>query len=398
MPTLFEPGAPPAAGMIPLSVPHIAGREWEYVKECLDTGWVSSVGGYVDRFEKTVAEYVGVEHAVAMVNGTSALHVALLVAGVEPNDEVLVSALTFIAPANAIRYVGAWPVFIDAEPDYWQIDPEKIAEFLEDGCAVRNGELWNRATGRRVKAIIPVHILGHPVDLEPIVEIARKFQLPVIEDATESLGAKYRGQPIGRPADIACFSFNGNKIITTGGGGILVTNNAAWAQRARYLSTQAKDDPLEYVHNHIGYNYRLTNVLAAMGCAQMEQLDGFVAAKRRIAHRYSEAFADTPGISVMREADWAFSAFWMFTVQIDAARYGMDSRTLLRRLTAANIQARPLWQPLHRSPAHRESPACQIETADALHRECLSLPCSVGLTAEDQERVIRAVQQESTAA
>jgi perosamine synthetase len=398
MPTLFEPGAPPARGLIPLSVPHLAGREWEYVKECLDTGWVSSVGAYVDRFEKTVADYVGAKHAVAMVNGTSALHIALLVAGVEPDDEVLLSALTFIAPANAIRYVGAWPVFIDAEPEYWQIAPAKILEFLQNECAWRHGELRNRTTGRRVKAIIPVHILGHPVDLGPIVEIAGKFQLAVIEDATESIGAKYRGQPIGRSADIACFSFNGNKMITTGGGGMLVTNNAAWAQRARYLSTQAKDDPLEYVHHHIGYNYRLTNLLAALGCAQMEQLDDFVAAKRRIAHRYTEAFSGAPGIRVMQEAEWAFSAFWMFTIRIDATLYGLDSRALLHRLTAANIQARPLWQPLHRSPAHLASPSGRIETADTLHRECLSLPCSVGLTAEDQERVIQAVRHLSIAA
>jgi len=283
MRTSFEPGAPPPDGFVPLCVPEIRGNEWRYVKECLDTGWVSSVGAFVERFEKDMARQAGARHAVAAVNGTAALHVALLVAGVKPDDEVLVSTLTFIAPANAVRYAGAWPVFIDAEPDYWQMDPQRVADFLEKECRLEKGELRNRSTGRRVKAIIPVHILGHPVNIKPILELARKFSLLVIEDATESLGAKYEGRPTGSLADMACFSFNGNKIITTGGGGMITTDNEAWARRAKYLTTQAKDDPVEYIHNEIGYNYRLTNMQAAMGCAQLEQLDDYVVKKRHIA-------------------------------------------------------------------------------------------------------------------
>src|SRR5690349_3353022 len=223
-----------ATKFIPLSVPEIRGNEWSYVKECLDTGWVSSVGEYVNRFECSIAKKVRAQSGVATSSGTSALHIALLVSGVQPDDEVLVSTLTFIAPVNAIRYAGAWPVLMDAEPNFWQINPDKVADFLKKNCRFTNGELRNRASGRRIRAVMPVHILGHPVDLDPIRVIAREFDLSVIEDATECLGATYRGNRIGATSEIACFSFNGNKIITTGGGGAIVTSNAQWADRARY--------------------------------------------------------------------------------------------------------------------------------------------------------------------
>ena len=388
----YEPGAPAGEDFIPLCVPEVRGNEWKYIKECLDSGWVSSVGSFVERFEGDLAHYVGVEHALATVNGTAALHIALLVAGVEPDDEVLVSTLTFISPANAIRYVGAWPVFMDAEPDYWQMDPAKVADFLEKECRWSDGRLLNRATGRRVKAILPVHILGHPVDLDPILELTRKYELTVIEDSTEALGAKYKGRRLGCRGDVACFSFNGNKIITTGGGGMIVTNNEAWADRARYLTTQAKDDPVEYVHGAVGYNYRLTNLQAAMGCAQMEQIEGYIAAKRRIAATYEEALSSVPGIAPMREATWAFSTYWMYTVRVDEKRFGMDSRALLRWLEQAGIQTRPLWQPLHRSPAHAGCPCYRCEVADEVAHDALSLPCSVVLSEEQQSAVIATVR------
>ena len=301
------------------------------------------------------AERAGTKFAIATVNGTAALHIALLLAGVQAEDEVLVSTLTFIAPANAIRYVGAWPVFIDAELKYLQMDSALCRGILERDCRWDGQELRNRHTGRRVKAILPVHILGHPVDLDPIMELASKYSLQVIEDATEGLGARYRGRNLGSIGHVGCFSFNGNKIITTGGGGMLVTDNAEWASRARYLTTQAKDDPIEYVHNAVGYNYRLTNLLAAMGCAQMEQLDEFVEAKRRIATSYRESLADLPGVRLPEEAEWAFSTFWMYTPLIDEKQSGIDSRRLLRELNANKIQARPLWQPMHRSRAHDSS-------------------------------------------
>lgn len=378
---------------IPLCVPEIQGNEWKYIKECLDTSWVSSVGSFVDRFEQALAAYVGMEHAVATVNGTAALHVALLVTGVQPEDEVLVSTLTFVAPANAIRYVGAWPVFIDAEPEYWQMDPQKVVDFLERECRWVNGKLRNKTTDRHVKAILPVHILGHPCDMDPILEVARKYNLVVIEDATESLGAKYKECMVGHMGDIACFSFNGNKIITTGGGGMIVTDDEAWAHKARYLTTQAKDDPVEYVHNEIGYNYRLTNIQAAMGVAQLEKLDEYIAAKRAIAYRYAEKLANVPGLTFPQEADWASSIFWMYTILVDETAYGLGSRDLMHQLQPARIQSRPLWHPICSLKPFTGCYAYQVEVADRLYRDGLSLPCSVGLESDEQLRVIDSLRR-----
>jgi perosamine synthetase len=393
----LAPGAPPAQGTIPLFVPEIRGNEWAYIKECLDTNWVSSVGPFVDRFEREIAEAVGVRHAVAIVNGTSALHLALIVAGVEPDDEVIVSALTFIAPANAIRYAGAWPVFMDAEPRFWQMDPGKLEEFLTRGCRWRDGALRNLATGRRVRAVVPVGILGHPCDMEAILAVARRFELQVIADATECLGATCRGRSMAAGCDSACYSFNGNKIITTGGGGMIVTDHEAVAARARYLSTQAKDDPIEYVHGEVGFNYRLTNIQAAMGVAQLERLPEYVEVKRGIAARYREAVADLHGLTAMPEADDVRSTFWLYTILVDEARFGMDSRALLRRLHEARIQTRPLWQPLHRSKPFRDCAAYRVEVADLLARDALSLPSSVSLDASQQQRVLEALRAAAAA-
>jgi perosamine synthetase len=393
--TSFEPGAAVAAG-IPLCVPELRGNEWRYVKECLDTGWVSSVGPFVEQLEKSVAAYVGAAHGVAMSTGTAALHIALLVAGVKPDDEVLVSDLTFIAPANAIRYANAWPVLIDAEPVYWQMDVARAIDFLENHCSWTDSTLINKITGRRVSAILPVHILGHPVDLDALIEVANKYGLAIVEDATESLGAEYRGRKTGNLAHIGCFSFNGNKIITTGGGGMIVTNDPERAAKAKYLSTQAKDDPIEYVHKETGFNYRLSNVQAALGCAQMELLDEFVAIKRGIAAEYAKAFADLPGVTMMREASWARSIFWLNTVLIDKREYGEDSRALMKRLARRGIQARPLWEPLHRSQALSGVQSVGGEVADDINRRALSLPSSVGMTPEQIQEVISAVCERVT--
>lgn len=383
-----QTGAPVREGVIPLSEPSLGGNEWKYVKECLDTGWVSSSGPFVDRFERDLTGRVGVRHAVATTSGTAALHVALLVAGVQPDDEVLIPALTFIAPANAVRYVGAWPVFVDVERDYWQMDPLKVRDFLLRECRWHEGALYNRTNGRRVRAIVPVHLLGHPCDLVPLVDLARRFELRLIEDATQSLGARYRDQAVGRVGDLACFSFNGNKLVTTGGGGMIATNDEALAAQARYLTTQAKLDGVEYVHGDIGYNYRLSNVQAAIGCAQLERLDDFVAEKRRIASTYGDALGALPGVSTMAEAPWAWSTYWLSTIRVDGARARVDRRKLMERFEAVGVQTRPLWQPLHRSPAHRGAQAYRCEAADEIQAEALSLPSSVGLREADQRRVI----------
>jgi perosamine synthetase len=363
------------------------------VKDCLDTGWVSSAGSYVERFEREFAGAVAVPYAVACATGTAALHIALLISGVQPDDEVVLPALTFIAPANAVRYLGAWPTFVDVEPDYWQIDCSQIEAFLREDCSASRGTLQNRHTGRRVSAILAVDILGHPCDLDCVHELAETFGLIVVEDATESLGARYRGRSVGSTSRLAAFSFNGNKLLTTGGGGMLVTADASLADRARYLTTQAKDDAVECIHGSVGYNYRLTNVQAAIGCAQLEQLDEFVEAKRWIARRYDIGLGTVPGLSPMQQAPWARSVYWMYTIRVDASRTAIDSRDLLHALRAELIETRPLWQPLHGSPAHRASFARACPVADTLHRETLSLPCSTGLTEHQQDRVIDAIRR-----
>jgi perosamine synthetase len=386
-PTSCEPGAAPATGL-PLCVPFMAGNEWTYVKECLDTNFVSSVGPFVERFERELAERVGARFGVATSSGTAALHVALLVAGVQPDDEVLVSTLTFIAPVNTIRYVGAWPVLMDADPDYWQMDVDKVATFLDRECASEGGVLRNRATGRRVRAILPVHVLGHPCDMDRLLELADRYDLQVVEDATESLGARYRHRPVGSLGPLACFSFNGNKIMTTGGGGMIVTQDETLARKAKYLTTQAKDDPVEYIHNETGYNYRLTNIQAALGCAQLEQLDDFVRAKRETAASYLAELADVPGLSLLREAPWAESNCWMSTLLVDEHRFGMDSRRLMRTLAAHQVQSRPLWCPMHRLPPFRAAQTYRITEADRLYRDALSLPSSVGLRRQDIHQVV----------
>lgn len=378
---------------IPLSVPQLAGREIEYLEQCVETGWVSSAGPFVERFESELAAYVGASHAVAVVNGTAALHLALVGCGVRPGDEVLVSDVTFIAAANAARYAGAIPVFIGPERNYWQIDVEAVREFLQTRCSRRDGVTVNSATGRPVRAVVAVHILGHPVDLDPLLEICGEYRLRLIEDCAESIGARYKGRRLGTFGAAAAFSFNGNKVMTCGGGGMVMTNDAALAQQVRHLSTQAKEDSPEYVHDQVGYNYRLTNVQAAVGCAQFEQLEGMLARKREIAAAYREGLDHIEGISVMREAPYAWSTDWLTTIRVEPAGFGMDSRALLRHLAAHGVQSRPLWQPMHLSPAQRGAEHFRCEFSAELYATALSLPSSAGLTREDQQTVIQFIRE-----
>jgi perosamine synthetase len=372
---------------IPNAVPCLRGNEWQYLKECLDSNWVSSAGPFVDRFERELARWVGVCHGVATVNGTAALHVALLAAGVEAGDEVLVPALTFVATANAVRYCGAVPVFVDSEPRTWTVDPQKVAEFLTRECDERDGRIVNRATGRRVRALLPVHLYGHPADLDPLLELAARLPLVIVEDAAEALGALYKGRRVGAHGLLGCLSFNGNKIITTGGGGMILTDDEALALRARHLTTQARDEGPEWIHREVGFNYRLTNIQAALGVAQLEQLEGFVARKRETARAYTAALAALGGAEPFGEAPWAASSCWMSSTLLDPARYG-DIHALIARANAEGIGLRPLWRPLHRQPAFAGHQAYRIEVADHLYARGVSLPCSVGLTSEERLRVV----------
>jgi perosamine synthetase len=372
---------------IPLCAPHLSGNEWTYVKQCLDAGWLSSAGSFVERFETEFARKLGVAAATACASGTAALHVALRMLGVGLDDEVVMSSLTYVAPANAVTYVGAHPAFVDAETEFAQIDTTKLAEFLERGCRRDPNGLRNSATGRRVAALMPIHILGHPCDLDAIVALAERFELPVIEDASQSLGAMHGGRHVGTIGRLGCFSFNHNKIITAGNGGMITAHDPAVAKRARYLTTQAREHPVEFVHGAVAYNYRPSNIQAAVGLAQFERLDAHVARKREIAARYDRAFRDVPGILIPREAPWARSTYWMYTVRIGPA-FGRSSREVQVALRDAGISARPIWQPMHRSKAHAGAFSFKCEAADKLFDECLSLPCSVGLTEADQQRVI----------
>jgi len=375
---------------IPNAVPSLGGNEWRYLKECLDTNWVSSAGPFVERFERDVASYTGARHAVATVNGTAALHVALLVAGVRPADEVLVPSLTFIATANAVRYCGADPVFMDSDPTTWTIDPAKVEDFLRQECEIRGGEVIDRGTGRRVSTLLPVHLYGHPADLDALEDVTRRWPLALVVDAAEALGARYKGARVGARGLAACLSFNGNKIITAGGGGMVLTDDAAHARRAQHLTTQAREPGPEWIHREVGFNYRLSNLHAALGVAQLEQLDTFVEAKRATAHAYSKALAALDGVTPLDEAPWAYSTYWMYSVLL-GPEWG-DVRALIERANSQGIEFRPLWRPLHRQPAFAGSRSHRVEVADRLYDRGVSLPCSVGITPEERDTVVAALE------
>lgn len=375
-----EPGIEAPTRFIPLSIPEVRGNEWKYIKECLDTGWVSSAGSYVNNFEEKVRDYLGSKYAVAVINGTSALHVSLLACDVQPGDEVIVPTLTFIATANAVRYCGAYPVFMDCEPDTLCIDVQKVSDFMNNECQRhRDGYTYNKQTDRRIKAIIPVHVFGHPADMDALLDVSEKNNIDIIEDATESLGSEYNGRKSGSLGKTGCLSFNGNKIITTGGGGMVVTDDATIANTARHLTTQARSDPFEYDHDDIGYNYRLTNIQAAMGVAQMERLDEYVTIKRKNASLYRELLSGLEWVEFLWEKPWARSNFWFYTIKVP----GKHKAPLMEHLILKNIQVRPVWKLLHTLPMYRDFQAYVIEKAGEAYDTCINLPCSVGLKDEE---------------
>lgn len=375
---------------IPLSEPSISGNEWKYVKECLDYGWVSSAGRFVDLFEKEIADFVKAKHAVACVNGTSALHIAYLVSGIQSNDEVMVPTLTFIAPVNAVRYCWGYPVFMDSDPETLGMDPEKVADFLENACEIRDdGHAYNLRSGRRVKACIPVHIFGHPVDMDPLLEVCSRYNIDVIEDATESLGSKYKGRYTGILGRLGCYSFNGNKIITSGGGGMIVSDDEEVITRARHLSTQAKVSGLEYRHDEIGYNYRLTNLQAALGVAQLEQLPRFVEIKRKNASIFKNYFDEVKGVKFFVERDWAESNCWFYTIFVSPEK----RIPLIKYLNAEGVECRPIWQPVHTQPMYLGEETYRIESALKIYDSGINLPCSVTLSEDKIHKVASLISE-----
>lgn len=377
---------------VPLNVPYLAGNEKEYLTRCVRDNWVSSVGPYVTKFENDFADYVDADHAVACSSGTAALHLALLSVGVGPGDLVLVSTLTFIASANAIRYVGAEPVLVDCSADTWQIDPRLVAEFLDNQCEISGEKCIHGATKRRVAAILPVHILGHAVDIDRILKLAQQYRLKVVEDAAEGIGTYVGDTHVGCFGDAGCFSFNGNKTITTGCGGMVVSNDEDVALRVKFLSQQAKESGREFVHQELGYNYRMSNLHAAVGLAQLEQLPQHLAKKLQISERYREELIDVPGISWNVVEENTTSAWWLCTVRISEREFGASATMLQDKLLENGIETRKLWQPMHLSAVHRDSFCVGGQCAEELFKEALSLPSSVSLTQEDQDRVISIIR------
>jgi len=375
---------------IPLSEPVIQGNEWKYIKDCLDAGWVSSVGSYVDRFEKMVADYISSKYAVAVVNGTSALHTSLIACGVSPNDEVIVPALTFIAPVNTIRYCCAKPVFMDCDSNTLCLNVGKLEEFIEC-CTMQkdDGYTYNRSTGRRIKAVIPVHIFGHPVDMDDLIKVCKVCNIDIIEDATESIGSEYKGKKTGSFGKAGCFSFNGNKIITTGGGGMIVTDNEVVAKRVRHLTTQAKIDPFEYDHDEIGYNYRLTNIQAAMGVAQMERLEEFINIKRKYAALYRDLFSVIDEIEFLWESPMVRSNFWFYTIRVPKEH----KKPLMEYLLSKGIQVRPIWKLIHTLPMYKDCQSYKIDKAIEVYNTCINLPCSVNLKEEEVRFVVESIKE-----
>jgi aminotransferase in exopolysaccharide biosynthesis len=374
---------------IPLSEPCLGGNARRYLEECLATNFVSSVGPFVERFEREFAAAVGARFAVACASGTAALHVALRLCGVVDGDEVVAPTLTFIASVNPILYERARPLLVDAEPRTWNMDPSLVADELERRA--RRGE-------RQPRAVEAVHLLGHPAELEPLVDACQRHGVALVEDACEALGSRwtagrFAGKHVGTVGRVGCFSFNGNKIITTGGGGMIVTDDQALARRAKHLTTQARLPGVEYRHDEVGYNYRLSNLAAALGVAQLEELPTFVQKKLAIADRYDAAFAGVPGLVPPPRRPGCAPSLWLYTVLVDEAAFGGSSRALLERLARAGVQARPIWSPLHTMPMFADARRIGGAVAEELFARGLSLPCSVGLAEGDQARVIDAVLQ-----
>ena len=374
--------------MIPLSLPNLAGKEWEYVKECLDTGWISTAGSFVDRFEAEFAKYLEVDDAVSVVNGTAALHIALQLLGVETNDLVIMPNVTFVASANAISYLGASPLLIDIDKNSWQMDLDLLESFLSTDCKLDSTKkLVHIETSRKISALMIVHVQGNICDMDRLLAICSDYKLPVIEDAAEALGAKYKGQYAGTLGDIGCFSFNGNKIMSTGGGGMIVSDISEHLKRAKHLTTTAKRDALTYFHDEIGYNYRLVNVLAALGVAQLEQLDGFIASKLNTASYYRDNLQGVGDIGFQLVHDGVASNEWLFTITTSSMQ------ELLVYLNANGVMSRPFWIPMNQLPMYKNNLYINHSDVSArVHGSALSIPCSTNILKSDLEKVVNTIK------
>lgn len=372
---------PASQGRVALHEPWFVGNERAYLNDCIDTAWVSYGGPYVERFEKALAETCGSEHAVAVTSGTVALQVALTIAGLAAGEEVLVPALTFVASANAIVHAGGVPHFVDVEEATLGMSPAALEAHLNEIAERRDGKVFNKLTGRRIAALMPVHVFGHPVDMEALNDIAARYQLAVIEDAAEALGSLHRSKPCGSLGKLAALSFNGNKIVTTGGGGAIVTSDEHMAHRIRHLTTTAKTPHRwAFWHDEVAWNYRLPSINAALGLAQLEQLDRMIAAKRQLQQRYIEAFADLDGVRVFTEVPGMQSNYWLVALVLDADQASL-LEALLLAANDAGLMTRPIWTPMHQLPMYADNPRAPLPVTEDLCKRVINVPSSAFLAA-----------------
>jgi len=361
----------------PLSVPVFAGNEKAYLNECIDTTFVSSVGKFVDRFEEEMARYTGAKKAVVCVSGTNALHMSMMLVGVERDDEVLTQALTFIATCNAISYIGAHPVFIDVDKTTMGLSPDALKEWLQKNAEIRNNQCYNKRTGRRVKACVPMHTFGHPVRIEEIVNICNEWHIELVEDAAESIGSRYKGQHTGTFGKVGAISFNGNKTITTGGGGMMLFNDEELAAYAKHLTTQAKvPHRWEFRHDHIGYNYRMPNINAALGCAQLENIDRYIDSKRKVAAEYEEFFRNIPDIEFFVDSPDTYSNYWLNAVILKDKDAQLE---FLQQTNDNGVMTRPIWELMNRLPMFENCENDGLKNTIWFADRVVNIPSSVKL-------------------
>lgn len=377
--------------MIPLAVPNLSGNEKKYLDDCIDTTFVSSVGAYVNRFEEEIAKEAGAVAATATASGTTALHIALLSAGVKQDELVIMPTFTFIATANAVSHCGAVPWLFDVEPVTWTLDAEAVARALAEETVARDGNVFHKKSGKRVAAILPVYTLGAAADMDMFAELSKKYRIPVVADAAAALRAEYKGKKLAELADLTIFSFNGNKTITSGGGGMIVSNDAERIAYAKHISTTARVS-LEYDHDQIGYNYRMTNIQAAVGCAQLERLEQFVERKREIRKYYNLAFQDMQGIESFKDSIWGNSACWFSGIVIkDEAHLSVPEICI--KMRNAGVEARSFWKPIHlQKPYSHAMMDSDFSVICAVWDKILTLPCSTGITEEELKTVTDTVK------
>ena len=378
---------------IPNCVPHTAGNEIAYLKECINTGWISPVGPFVDRFEKEFADYHNVESATAVSSGTAAIHLGLMALGIKEGDLVLCPTITFIGSVNPIKYLGAKPVFLGVDSNTLNVNVESLNYFLKTETEKRGDKLVHKRDGHRIGALIVVHLYGNPAEMEPIMDLAQHYGLPILEDAAESLGAKYKGELVGTIGDVGCFSFNGNKIITTGGGGMIISRHPKKTRFCKHLSTQSKSDSFEFIHDNIGYNYRLSNLCAAVGTAQMERLDDFIKRKRDHADYYKKLLSDSRIIEIISPESNCFGTYWMTLAQVkntgNRPGYMLNK---LRILSKNGLGVRPIWHPIHTLSLYKDAIYFGDDNFVNLYQSILCLPSSVGLTQDEIDTTVKLVR------